>query len=51
MVLAVELFPLPAFPSKTSLSSVDKEDGFLPEKTKKGNDCSIERKKQTNKEI
>lgn len=35
MELAVELFPLPVFPSKTSRISVEEGDGFLPEETKK----------------
>lgn len=34
MELAVELFPLPVLPSKTSLISAEEEAGFLPEKTK-----------------
>ncbi len=35
MELAVELFPQPVFPSKTSLISVEEGDSFLPEETKK----------------
>lgn len=31
MELAVELFPLPVFPSRTSLVSEEEEDSFLPE--------------------
>lgn len=47
MVLAVELFPLPVFPSNTSLISVEEEGGFLPEETKKEKDYV--QKKETKK--
>lgn len=50
MELAVELFPLPVFPSRTSLFSVEEESCFLPDKREKNYIIYINKRKQASKQ-
>lgn len=50
MELAVELFPLPVFPNRTSLFSVEEENCFLPDRREKNCIQMKENKRASKKE-